>query len=210
MLTRPFIVVAVIIIVSASGCSRERDPVTFPQPKSLRGRILLQTLESSNASRGYDPVNYVLELDRGRLVRQPEPISAASLPGASFDRCIPSEAVTSPNSELRASCASGARGPALRIARIDNNSTVQMVPLRQGNVVGIAWSPDSLAIASLHRQTKTGSGLLYWIGAIFGHPPQYNDFSVTAYQLHTQEAIYIPHVLKDINNEAAIFWVDRK
>ncbi|OLD82777.1 MAG: hypothetical protein AUF67_02845 [Acidobacteria bacterium 13_1_20CM_58_21] len=61
-------------------------------------------------------------------------------------------------------------------------------------VRGIAWSPDSKAVAVLKESERRGYGPLELVSALSGHPVPYNSTGFVAVGVSENESVGLPYI----------------
>jgi len=114
--------------------------------------------------------------------------------------------VPSPDNKFFVSCSTNPIPPnydyrPLRFTVNDFDSKQLMViPLvGRERIYGLAWAPDSKAIAVLVQDERYGKGPLDLLSGFAGHPVPYANYGVKVYAMDSRLVLSVPNMIKNLS-----------
>lgn len=187
-------------------------PRTTPLPGAV-GVIEFGILETG--SRGSSLYTYEMSPAEGVILladsRQLSPTASLffdALPnGAHISTCSDekSSVVTSPNQRYTAICKQAFAGSheknSVLIVDSVSHNTIKNVPIESfSHVRGMAWSPDSRALAILKESERIGYGPVELLDALTGHPVQYSTVGFVTASIDGNQGQGLPYIGREFRS----------
>jgi hypothetical protein len=195
-------------LMIASACTKDTSMGLFAGNGGVSGevRVLLVVPTSGSGVSGASYERIIVDLDRRQLAVTPAQTPTGKLPlGAHIDKTEHCNELISPNGNFVVSCSKVPQGPVQIIVK-DRRTGKELLSSEESNGVslaGIAWAPDSTAIAILTKREHYGKNpIMYAIG----HPVPYMSFSLLVRSLGGS-TLSVSDLRKDVAyGWAAIEW----
>ena len=166
----------------------------------LESRLSGQTLSvySINPSVGTIKLTSEVHIELGSSVSS-EPLPA----GAHISRCPDGtdSSISSPDGRFAASCVREQGISSVIVTDVLAKTPVKNILIANFfNVRGIAWSPDSRAVAVLEESERKGYGPLELASALSGHPVPYSSIGFVAASISENEGTGLPYIAREFRS----------
>jgi hypothetical protein len=188
-----------------SGCiGKDKQTLSDSAVKSsrvaIKGKIVLLIAVPRAGKPELNYEIYTISSD-GKVTRHAVSTPTERLPlGSHMDDC--KAKVPSPDNSFIVSCSTEPRFPSrpaqFTINGIDGKQIMVIPVMATTQVRGIAWAPDSKAIAALIGDEKYGKRPGDILSAFLGHPVPYANYSVRVYALDSTLVLSVPNIVNNL------------
>jgi hypothetical protein len=176
---------------------------------SFEGTIEIGVLESRASGQALsvysiNPSAGSITLTRKADIELGSRVSSEPLPaGAHISRCPDGtdSSVSSPNNRFAASCVREQGKSSVIVTDVLAKTLVKNILIANFfNVRGIAWSPDSRAVAVLEDSERKGYGPFELASALSGHPVPYSSIGFAAVSISENEGTGLPYIAREFRS----------
>ena len=176
---------------------------------SFAGIIEIGVLESRSNGQALsvysiNPSAGTIKLTREAPIELGSSVSSEPLPaGAHISRCPNGTdfPVSSPNNRFVASCVREQGKSLVIVTEVLTKTLMKNILISNFfNVSGIAWSPDSRAVAVLEESERKGYGPLELASALSGHPVPYSSIGFVAVSISENEGTGLPYIAREFRS----------